>query len=129
MMPLIAMTAHAGSALDKAADVSLIVPDSEEACPETLAPTTSTTVMIALGDAIAVALLERIGFSTADFQQRHPGAYDPGFLKLLNPPPAWCGRQPDLFRNFGHRHGGVSLQTAKNFLVYLVHSINILELL
>jgi arabinose-5-phosphate isomerase len=72
-IPLIAMTARAGSALDKAADVSLIVPDSEEACPETLAPTTSTTVMIALGDAIAVALLERIGFSTADFQQRHPG--------------------------------------------------------
>ena len=72
-IPLIAMTARAGSALDKAADFSLIVPDSEEACPETLAPTTSTTVMIALGDAIAVALLERMGFSTADFQQRHPG--------------------------------------------------------
>ena len=72
-IPLIAMTSRAGSALDKAADVSLIVPDSEEACPETLAPTTSTTVMIALGDAIAVALLERIGFSTDDFQQRHPG--------------------------------------------------------
>ena len=61
-IPLIAMTAHAGSALDKAATVSLIVPNSKEACPETLAPTTSTTVMIALGDAIAVALLERIGF-------------------------------------------------------------------
>lgn len=72
-IPLIAMTARAGSALDKAATVSLIVPNSKEACPETLAPTTSTTVMIALGDAIAVALLERIGFSTADFQQRHPG--------------------------------------------------------
>ncbi len=72
-VPLIAMTAGAGSALDKAADVSLIIPDSDEACPETLAPTTSTTVMIALGDAIAVALLERIGFSTEDFQMRHPG--------------------------------------------------------
>ena len=72
-VPLIGMTARAGSALDEAADVSLIIPDSDEACPETLAPTTSTTVMIALGDAIAVALLERIGFSTEDFQMRHPG--------------------------------------------------------
>ncbi len=72
-IPLVAMTARRASALDRAADASLIIPDSAEACPMNLAPTTSTTVMIALGDAIAVALLERVGFTSEDFQQRHPG--------------------------------------------------------
>ncbi len=72
-IPLVAMAGRRGSALDRAADASLIVPDSAEACPMNLAPTTSTTVMIALGDALAVALLERVGFTSEDFQQRHPG--------------------------------------------------------
>ncbi len=72
-IPLVAMTGRRDSALDRAADASLITPDSAEACPMNLTPTTSTTVMIALGDALAVALLERVGFTTEDFQQRHPG--------------------------------------------------------
>jgi len=72
-IPLVAMTGRRASSLDRAADASLIVPDSAEACPMNLAPTTSTTVMIALGDALAVALLERVGFTSEDFQQRHPG--------------------------------------------------------
>jgi arabinose-5-phosphate isomerase len=72
-IPLVAMTGRRASALDRAADASLIIPDSAEACPMNLAPTTSTTVMIALGDALAVALLERVGFTSEDFQQRHPG--------------------------------------------------------
>ena len=72
-IPLVAITGRRGSALDKAADVSLIIPDSAEACPLDLAPTTSTAVMLALGDALAVALLERIGFGPEDFQMRHPG--------------------------------------------------------
>ncbi len=72
-IPVIAITAQASSSLDRAADVSLIIPDSAEACPMDLAPTTSTTVMMGLGDAIAVALLERIGFSTDEFHIRHPG--------------------------------------------------------
>ncbi|HEY4635784.1 MAG TPA: KpsF/GutQ family sugar-phosphate isomerase [Rhodospirillales bacterium] len=72
-IPLIAVTGGGASALAKAADVVLTLPHSEEACPLGLAPTTSTTVMLALGDAIAVALLERKGFSADDFRVLHPG--------------------------------------------------------
>ena len=72
-IPLIAVTKGADSALAKAASVTLIVPDSDEACPMGLAPTTSTTVMMALGDAIAVTLFERKGFTADDFQTFHPG--------------------------------------------------------
>ena len=72
-IPLIAITASADSALAKAATVSLILPAAPEACPMGLAPTTSTTMMLALGDAIAVALFERKGFSSADFHVLHPG--------------------------------------------------------
>ena len=72
-IPLVAVTSGEESALAKAADVSLVLPKSEEACPMGLAPTTSTTVMLALGDAIAVALLERKGFSPDEFHVLHPG--------------------------------------------------------
>ncbi len=72
-IPLIAMTSRADSALARAADLALILPPAPEACPMGLAPTTSTTLMMALGDAIAVALLERRGFSARDFQVLHPG--------------------------------------------------------
>jgi arabinose-5-phosphate isomerase len=72
-IPLIAMTGRAGSALAEAADVVLVLPEAAEACPMGLAPTTSTTMMLALGDAIAVALLERAGFSASDFRVLHPG--------------------------------------------------------
>jgi arabinose-5-phosphate isomerase len=72
-IPLVAMTAKAGSALADAASVALILPPAREACTLDLAPTTSTTVMMALGDAIAVALYERKGFSAEDFQVFHPG--------------------------------------------------------
>jgi arabinose-5-phosphate isomerase len=72
-IPLLAMTRRDGSTLAKAADVTLLLPATAEACPMGLAPTTSTTMMLALGDALAVALLERKGFSPADFQVFHPG--------------------------------------------------------
>jgi arabinose-5-phosphate isomerase len=72
-VPLVAITGRRGSTLDKAADVALLIPDGVEACPFNLAPTTSTTVMMALGDALAVAMLERLGFSQEDFKVRHPG--------------------------------------------------------
>jgi len=72
-IPLIAMTGRRNSLLDKAADISLVLPDLAEACPLDLAPTTSTTAMLALGDALAVALLERAGFSPDDFSALHPG--------------------------------------------------------
>jgi len=72
-IPTIAMTAVADSALGKAADQVLLLPDEPEATAEVNAPTTSTTLQIALGDALAVALLERRGFTASDFRIYHPG--------------------------------------------------------
>jgi arabinose-5-phosphate isomerase len=72
-LPLIAMSGKAGSTLARAADVFLDVSVAEEACPLGLAPTASTTATMALGDALAVALLERRGFSAEDFALFHPG--------------------------------------------------------
>jgi len=72
-IPLIAMTSRRESTLAEAATVSLILPPMPEACSMGLAPTTSTTMMLALGDALAVALLERKGFSASDFHVFHPG--------------------------------------------------------
>jgi arabinose-5-phosphate isomerase len=72
-IPLIGIIGRAKSTLAEAADVALVLPESPEACPMGLAPTTSTTVMLALGDAIAVAMLERKGFSADDFHLLHPG--------------------------------------------------------
>ena len=72
-IPLIAITGGAKSSLAVAADVALILPPAPEACPMGLAPTTSTTMQMALGDALAVALLTRRGFSPTDFRRFHPG--------------------------------------------------------
>ncbi|CAN1536197.1 GutQ Predicted sugar phosphate isomerase involved in capsule formation [Rhabdaerophilaceae bacterium] len=70
---LIAITSRPESALAKQSDIALVLPRSEEACPNGLAPTTSTTMQIVLGDAIAVALLEARGFTPDDFRAFHPG--------------------------------------------------------
>jgi len=72
-IPLIAITGGARSALAGAADIVLLLPAAGEACPMGLAPTTSTTMMMALGDALAIALLGRREFSSADFRLFHPG--------------------------------------------------------
>jgi arabinose-5-phosphate isomerase len=72
-IPLVSITGRATSSLAQAADVSLVLPVAEEACAITHAPTTSTTSTMALGDALAVALLERRGFSADDFRVLHPG--------------------------------------------------------
>ena len=69
---LISMTGKPGSTLAKAADVHLDVSVSEEACPLNLAPTASTTATLAMGDALAVALLESRGFTAEDFARSHP---------------------------------------------------------
>lgn len=71
-VPLVAVTGRAASALARAADVVLLLPPSPEACPMGLAPTTSTTMQLALGDALAVALLTRRGFTASDFGAYHP---------------------------------------------------------
>ena len=71
--PLVAMTGSAGSSLARHADVHLDVRVDKEACPLNLAPTSSTTAMLALGDALAVACLDARGFGPADFARSHPG--------------------------------------------------------
>lgn len=72
-IPVVAICGNAASALARAADVVLDVSVAEEACPLGLAPTASTTATLALGDALAIALLERRGFSEEDFGTLHPG--------------------------------------------------------
>lgn len=70
---VIAITSNGESSLAKTADVALVLPEFQEACPLQLAPTTSTTLMMALGDALAMTLLKRRNFSSTDFKALHPG--------------------------------------------------------
>jgi arabinose-5-phosphate isomerase len=70
---LIAVTADAASTLGKAADITLVLPQAREACPHNPAPTTSSLMQLALGDALAIALLESRGFTAIDFRNLHPG--------------------------------------------------------
>src|SRR5580700_8590387 len=72
-VPLVVMTGKPDSTLARAADVALDVAVAEEACPLNLAPTASTTATLAMGDALAVAVLEARGFTRADFARSHPG--------------------------------------------------------
>jgi arabinose-5-phosphate isomerase len=72
-IPLIALTGRSKSPLAKSADIHLKAEIDHEACPLDLAPTASTTAMLALGDALAMALLEAKGFTTEDFARLHPG--------------------------------------------------------
>jgi arabinose-5-phosphate isomerase len=80
-IPVIAMTAERESSLAKAADVALTLPKAREACPHNLAPTTSSLMMLALGDALAIALLEGRGFTSVDFSVLHPGGKLGALLK------------------------------------------------
>ncbi|MDQ0563732.1 arabinose-5-phosphate isomerase [Rhizobium mesoamericanum] len=72
-IPLIAVTCSEKSSLASAADIILLMPNEAEACPHGLAPTTSTLMQLAIGDALAIALLEARGFSARDFHVFHPG--------------------------------------------------------
>jgi arabinose-5-phosphate isomerase len=72
-VPMIAITANADSTMGRSADIVLQLPKVQEACPNGLAPTTSTLLQLALGDAVAMALLEAKGFSADDFRNYHPG--------------------------------------------------------
>ncbi|MCC6202669.1 MAG: KpsF/GutQ family sugar-phosphate isomerase [Gammaproteobacteria bacterium] len=78
-VPLIALTGKGDSTLGTQADVVLDVGVAQEACPLGMAPTSSTTAALAMGDALAIALLEARGFTVHDFARRHPG----GSLRLL----------------------------------------------
>ena len=70
---LIVATSHADSTAGRAADICLALPPVKEACPNELAPTSSTTLQLVLGDALAVALIEARGFTSSDFRVFHPG--------------------------------------------------------
>jgi arabinose-5-phosphate isomerase len=72
-VPLVAITSQAASTLARQADVVLVLPRVKEACPHGMAPTTSTTMQMAIGDCLAIALLERRGFTAQDFKVFHPG--------------------------------------------------------
>jgi arabinose-5-phosphate isomerase len=80
---LIAMTANADSTLAKTADVVLTLPQAREACPHNLAPTTSALMQLALGDALAIALLQSRGFTAIDFGLLHPGGKLGALLKTV----------------------------------------------
>lgn len=83
-IPLVAVTSSAASALGRQADIVLALPAAQEACPHGLAPTTSTLMQLALGDALAVALLESRGFTAQDFRAFHPGGRLGASLHLVN---------------------------------------------
>ena len=97
-VPLVAVTSNAKSTLAKAAEVVLALPRAKEACPHGLAPTTSTMMQLALGDAIAIALLESKGFTALDFSVLHPGGQLGARLKFVD----------DLM----HREGSLPLTNA-----------------
>ncbi len=82
-VPMIAITSNAGSALGQHSDVVLQLPRAKEACPHGLAPTTSTTMQLAIGDCLAVALLESRGFTAQDFKMFHPGGSLGACLKYV----------------------------------------------
>jgi arabinose-5-phosphate isomerase len=83
-VPLIAVTSRTESALARAAEVVLLLPRAKEACPHGLAPTTSTTMQLALGDCLAIALLEGKGFTAENFRDFHPGGSLGASLKFVS---------------------------------------------
>lgn len=81
---LIAITKNVQSSLGKAGDVVLLLPNNGEACPLGLAPTNSTTATLVLGDILTAGLIQRKGFTKADFNQRHPGGKLGSILKRVS---------------------------------------------
>ncbi len=82
-IPLVSITSSSTSALGRASNIVLQLPRAEEACPHRLAPTTSTTMQLAVGDCLAIALLEAKGFTARDFKVLHPGGSLGAQLKLV----------------------------------------------
>lgn len=83
-VPLIAVTSQVKSALGDQADIVLQLPRVKEACPHGLAPTTSTTIQLAIGDSLAIALLDARGFTAHDFKIFHPGGSLGANLKYVS---------------------------------------------
>jgi arabinose-5-phosphate isomerase len=109
-IPIVAVTCQSGSTLAKAATAALVLPPAKEACGETRAPTTSTTMMMAAGDALAIALLRDRGFTADDFQGFHPGGNLGAALR----------RASDLM----HGADGLPLATASTPMMDLVKIIS-----
>jgi arabinose-5-phosphate isomerase len=82
-VPLIAVTSNPDSTLGTGADLVLALPQAKEACPHGLAPTTSTVMQLALGDCLAMALLDSKGFTARDFKALHPGGQLGARLKFV----------------------------------------------
>jgi arabinose-5-phosphate isomerase len=116
---LIAITSRHDSALGRAADVVLLLPAMPEACPHGLAPTTSTTMQMATGDALAIALLSLRGFSAQDFRRFHPsgklGAQLQTVGELMH-----CGPAMPIVREDTALSGAIVEMTAKGFGVTAV---------
>ena len=83
-VPIVSVTSRAESTLANASRIALVLPRSKEACPHGLAPTTSTLMQLALGDCLAIALLESKGFSAGDFKVLHPGGQLGASLKFVS---------------------------------------------
>jgi arabinose-5-phosphate isomerase len=111
---LIAVTAKAESTLGHAADVALVIPAAREACPHNLAPTTSTLMQHALGDALAIALLESRGFTALDFRVFHPGGRLGAMLKFVRDI-MHTGDEIPLARVGAPMSDGIAEMTAKTF--------------
>lgn len=111
---LIGITSCAESTLGSAADVTLTMPSMPEACPNGLAPTTSSVMQMAIGDALAVALLSMKGFSAGEFRQFHPGGKLGARLKrvaeLMH-----CGNEVPLVQEDAQLSTAIVEMTAKRF--------------
>lgn len=113
-IPLIAVTSRADSALGRAADIVLHLPKVEEACPHGLAPTSSTIIQMAMGDALAVALLESRGFTASDFRVFHPGGRLGASLRLVRDI-MHTGEQVPIAPAGTTVHEAIMLMTSKGF--------------
>jgi arabinose-5-phosphate isomerase len=111
-IPIIAITGHASSMLGEAAEAALVLPQWQEVGPESVAPTTSTTMTLALGDALAMTVMHLKGFSRTDFGRLHPGGSLGARLKpvkrLMH-----SGKQVPLTRADSSMHDTIVEMTAK----------------
>jgi len=113
-VPLVSITSRAASALGQQSDVALELPRAKEACPHGLAPTTSTTMQLALGDCLAMALLEARGFTAEDFKAFHPGGSLGASLKFVSDVMHTGDRVP-LARATEEMSAAIVTMTAKSF--------------
>lgn len=113
-VPLVAITANATSTMARAADIVLELPQAREACPNGLAPTTSTLLQLALGDALAMALLQLKGFTANDFRSFHPGGKLGARIKHAHDLMHTGAELPVVQQGTGLQHA-ITVMTEKSF--------------